>query len=263
MFRLSILLILLFKFNCTKSENIYESQFQLDHKSTDLIELQNYFNAGPNPVFADTTLYFKKSEINIPTRKIYAKNGDLFTGTQNWFYEANGSLDQTIEIESGKIMIATRFHNDGSEYLKASFNEQRGDTTYQRFYENGELENSSRNWSYQQGSMIYSFSEGEDSEGNTFYMEQETDVNTAYNKVEMFRNDLPITHIYRDDDISTVKSYHDNGQLRSEGTAKNNGNSNYFAGDVILHGLQTQYDEQGNLLKQELYENGILIETIK
>ena len=92
---------------------------------------------------------------------------------------------KVIEIETGKIMIATRFHNDGSEFLKATFNEQQGDTTYQRFYENGELENSSRNWSYQQGSMIYSFSEGEDSDGNTFYMEQETDLNTAYNKVEI------------------------------------------------------------------------------
>ena len=240
-----------------------DSVIQNSDNDSEFIESKNYYAAGPKPLFADTTLYFRKNEINVPERKIYAKNGDLFTGTQNWFYDTDGSLDQSIEIENGKIMIATRFHNDGSEFLKATFDEQNGDTTFQRFYENGILESTSKNWSYQKESIIYSFSKGEDAEGDTFYSEQETSLSTAYTKTEMFRNGLPFTLLYRDDEISTVKSYHENGQLRSEGTAKNNGNTNYFFGEVVLHGLQATYTEKGAVVSKELWENGELVETIE
>jgi len=58
-----------------------------------------------------------------------------------------------------------------------------------------------------------------------------------------------------DQNIHTVREYFENGQLRYEFSF--NTEKNKYEGFAFL------YDEQGNLLKQERYENGILIETIK
>ena len=244
----------------TLAENMERGIRNLDNE---LIEAGNYYPAGPNPLIADTILYLRKTEINLPIKKFYSENGNLFSGTQNWFYENSGSLDQTIEIENGVIRTATRFHGDGSEFLKSEYYEQQGDTSYHRFYENGELESSSKQWSYQKDSILFTISDGLDSNGNTFYSETEHGLTSTYQQINMYKNNLLSHYQYKDDEKSTIKSYYDNGQLMSEATALNNGSSNYFAGDVQLHGLQIVYRENGELIKKEIYENGELIEKIK
>lgn len=56
------------------------------------------------------------------------------------------------------------------------------------------------------------------------------------------------------DGVGYLRTWHRNGQLGSEVTYK---------GDRIYQGLMTEYDEEGNIIKQERYEDDELVETIK
>jgi hypothetical protein len=57
-----------------------------------------------------------------------------------------------------------------------------------------------------------------------------------------------------EDSLQTGKYWHPNGQLRFEFS---------FKDEMIYHGLMTLYDENGEILEQELYEDGELVEKIK
>lgn len=57
------------------------------------------------------------------------------------------------------------------------------------------------------------------------------------------------------DNSHTVKEYYLNGQLKHQ--------YNYNTIVNRVDGMAYKYDQEGNLLKQERYEDGILIETIK
>ncbi len=60
------------------------------------------------------------------------------------------------------------------------------------------------------------------------------------------------------DSLTVMREWHPNGQLKFEMTS-------YSEEDrpMVYEGLMTLYDEQGNILQQELYEDGELIEKIK
>jgi len=57
-----------------------------------------------------------------------------------------------------------------------------------------------------------------------------------------------------DDTLGSIKQWHSNGQLKFEMTFKEN---------LIYHGLMTRYNENGDVIKQEKYENGELVEKVK
>ena len=52
----------------------------------------------------------------------------------------------------------------------------------------------------------------------------------------------------------TIREWHPNGQLKYEA---------FFTGNLQFEGLMTLYDEQGNIIEQERYEGGELIDKIK
>lgn len=54
-----------------------------------------------------------------------------------------------------------------------------------------------------------------------------------------------------------TKVWHDNEQLQYEE------NFIYREGEKLFHGLLTEYDEQGNMIEQKRYENGVLVEKIE
>lgn len=56
------------------------------------------------------------------------------------------------------------------------------------------------------------------------------------------------------DSLGTIKQWHPNGQLKFEMT---------FKSGMKYHGLMTMYNKDGEIIKQERYENGELVETIK
>ncbi len=256
---------------CTKVEveevwvSTIESWFgyQEFESNPEFVISRTYYVSGPNPVYSDTTLYQKKSEINMSPRTYYTDGGELFTGIQNWYYEKSGTLDQTFVIENGIATTVTRFNGDGSELFKSVLYDQREDTLFERSYKNGELDWTSKTWSYKESSIIYSFTKSEDWEGNYYHSEIERDINSRYTKMIFYKNDRLKNFHYSDDEITTIKAYYDNGQLMNEGTAKYNGNLNYFAGDVNLHGLQITYEKNGELIRKEIWEDGELIEKIK
>jgi antitoxin component YwqK of YwqJK toxin-antitoxin module len=57
------------------------------------------------------------------------------------------------------------------------------------------------------------------------------------------------------DGLGHVRIWHrSNGELAFEA---------FYTGDKVYQGLMTEYDEDGNIIMQERYEDGELIETIK
>ncbi len=61
-----------------------------------------------------------------------------------------------------------------------------------------------------------------------------------------------------DDSLTVFREWHPNGQLKFEMFS-----SSGDRGALVYEGLMTLYDEQGNILEQELYEDGELVEKIK
>ena len=57
-----------------------------------------------------------------------------------------------------------------------------------------------------------------------------------------------------EDGMGYVRTWHRNGQLGAEVT---------YTGDQVYQGLMTEYDEEGNIIKQERYEDAELVEKIK
>lgn len=70
---------------------------------------------------------------------------------------------------------------------------------------------------------------------------------------------LSIEVFSHSDSLETMNTFYPNGQL--EWTTTYLESSPIF--DRLNHGISSHYDQEGNLLKQERYEDGILIETIK
>ena len=71
------------------------------------------------------------------------------------------------------------------------------------------------------------------------------------NEVMVYEN-VPPTE--SEDGMDHVRLWHDNGQLSVE---------HAYTGDQIKQGLMTEYDEEGNITRQERYENGEVVEVIK
>ena len=75
---------------------------------------------------------------------------------------------------------------------------------------------------------------------------------------EMYVNDnLAIQNILpteSEDGMGHLSSWHNNGQLSFEVT---------YTGDQVYQGLMTEYDEEGNIITQERYKDGELVEKIK
>ncbi|WP_141239957.1 hypothetical protein [Aliifodinibius salipaludis] len=71
------------------------------------------------------------------------------------------------------------------------------------------------------------------------------------NGVLLYQN-VPPTE--SEDGIGHLRGWHENGQLSVETT---------YTGDQVRQGLLIEYDEEGNIITQERYEDGKLVETIK
>lgn len=83
------------------------------------------------------------------------------------------------------------------------------------------------------------------------YLESEMVWNKRYNEDDLL---VMESKSYRvtDDGFGFVKRWHDNGQIQFEMKTDENGN---------YQGLMTLYDEEGNVLKQENYKDGVLVES--
>ena len=57
-----------------------------------------------------------------------------------------------------------------------------------------------------------------------------------------------------EDGMGYIRTWHENGQLGAEVT---------YTGDQVYQGLMTEYDEEGNIITQERYKDGELVEKIK
>ena len=71
------------------------------------------------------------------------------------------------------------------------------------------------------------------------------------NGVLLYQN-IPPTE--SEDGMGHLRGWHENGQLSVETT---------YTGDQVRQGLLIEYDKEGNVITQERYEDGKLVETIK
>lgn len=83
------------------------------------------------------------------------------------------------------------------------------------------------------------------------YLETEMVWNRRYNEEDLLVMESKSYRI-SDDGFGFVKRWHDNGQLQFEMKTDENGK---------YQGLMTLYDEDGNILKEENYKDGVLIES--
>lgn len=101
------------------------------------------------------------------------------------------------------------------------------------------------------GSVMYQ-------DGNVIRQKHTTYLNSRHTQ-EMYFNDLLV---YQDippskteDGMGHARLWHrSNGKLAFEV---------FYTGDKVYQGLMTEYDEEGNIIMQERYEDGELVETIK
>ncbi len=78
---------------------------------------------------------------------------------------------------------------------------------------------------------------------------------------EMYVNDVlvhkDIPPGKNEDGLGQVRMWHENGQLAFESFYTG------YTGNIVKQGLMTEYDEEGNIIQQERYEDGELVEKIK
>lgn len=98
------------------------------------------------------------------------------------------------------------------------------------------------------GSVMYK-------DGNV--IRQSHTLSNSHHPREMYVNDVLI---YQDippskteDRMGHARQWHKNGQLSFEA---------YYTGERVWQGLMTEYDKEGNIIKQERYEDGELVEKI-
>jgi antitoxin component YwqK of YwqJK toxin-antitoxin module len=181
-------------------------------------------------------------------------NGEEHVYYYNHYYKpddfySNKGLYSDLTLVS-KTITESRFHQvydlDGNLYTGSQSWYDRTDNSIimqetfkngymiegKRFSDNGEIEQH----------QIYEFDEG------TFLSNRVWQNGTL--SIEVFSHS---------DSLETTNTFYPNGQL--EWTTTYLEASSIF--DRINHGTSSRYDQEGNLLKQELYENGELLETIK
>lgn len=101
------------------------------------------------------------------------------------------------------------------------------------------------------GSVTY------EEDGDVIRQKHDRYLNEPYTK-EIYVNEVlvhqNIPPTKSEDGIGHLRGWHENGQLSIEIS---------YTGDQMYQGLLTEYDEEGNVIKQERYEDGELVETIK
>lgn len=138
-------------------------------------------------------------------------------------------------------------------------------TSGAHFTSSGELFTGTQKVYYTENNSLYMelFYEGGINIGSIMYRDgdvvrQKHTLSNSNHTKEMYVNDVLI---YQDippskteDGMGHFRSWHKNGQLSFEV---------FYTGDMVRQGLMTEYDEEGNILMQERYEDGELVETIK
>ncbi len=198
MYKLSVFVLLLFIFNCSDSENLYET---LSH-----LELDELFPGSYNDI-----------ELTKTENRIWVDEEDTpYSGEQNVFKSDTDELVYTHFYKDG-FLFETLIHNvnpQGTPEISAKtkyFTDSAGNLITQTFKET------------ETDSLIL--------------IVQFTDSGTTRNS----------------------KYYHRNGNLWSDKTMLWPVNED----GIKYHGLFTEFNNEGNIIKQERYENGSLIETIK
>ena len=168
----------------------------------------------------------------------------------DFFYEYSDALytvpNLHINVEKSRdqgISGNTHYTSSGAAYTGTQeFRFKKNDSLFsETYYENGIFAGSAR---YEDGEITHRSQVG--IYYDDFYLKME--------HVEGAIIHQDIIPVESEDGLGHVRKWHPNGQLSYEATYKDH---------YEYVGLMTLYDEEGNILEQELYEDGKLIEKIK
>lgn len=234
-FILPLFIVLAFLF-CTKTEPVYGFKIQ-DHRNLGH-PMQPIGRTG-TMYYSDTILKMKivphpdSAGVMKPRHDgfTYSEDESLFTGTQRFSLE-NSDVVAFENIYEKGLRTGYRFYDEKGALV------QRGETIYE------------------EGNRVFGASY--DKNGNEIHRIEQSFDGDARLSMRMYSyGNMTLEMIYpstENSNIGTYKTFHENGALKFEMPATNSNEYN---------GLMTLYNEQGEILEQELYKNNELVEKIK
>lgn len=170
----------------------------------------------------------------ITDSRLYNTDRTLFTGIQKAFLGKTGELGYETEVESGLPITITYYDTARTEGGKYSVvkNEYEGELLATRIFikEDGTIH----------GKTTYEYDENGESVSMRGYISEQIIVEFVDQTIS-------------ESGWNTTRYWHQNGSPKFELTSDSLG----------YQGLMTLYDEQGDVLQQERYKDGELIEKIK
>lgn len=189
------------------------------------------------PVLLIVTVMFCTREPNYPMKM--TGNSDVLYSTVDLY--VNPPKSRALDIERRGMGI--RYDSEGNPFTGIQqYRYVKNDSLFNEVvYENG----------------IMKSSVGYDKKGNTLDQFEYGYIGDQYKMVKQIKPNGLVVEKWKDakpDELGYHKQWHPNGQLKYEA---------YFEGNIEYEGLMTLYDEEGEVIEQERYEDGELVETIK
>ena len=189
------------------------------------------------PILLATALMFCTQQPDYPI-KMPASNDVLYSTVDLY---VNPPRSEELNIE--KRGMGIRYDSEGNPFTG---------TQQYRYVKNDSLFNEVV---FEKGIMKSSV--GYDKSGNTLDKYEYGYIGDQYKMVKQIKPNGFIVEEWKDatpDELGYHKQWHINGQLKYEA---------YFEGNIEYKGLMTLYNEEGNVVEQERYEDGEIVETIK
>lgn len=191
------------------------------------------------PVIMAITLMFCTQQTDTPIKITGDNTGALYSTVELF---VNSQKSDELNIENRGIGI--RYDSAGELFTGTQqFRYLESDSLYsETVYENGLIK--SREGFFRDGDSVHRYNYEYDYIGEHF---KAVKVYKDGVLIEEWKGTMP-------DELGFNKQWYSNGRLKFEA---------YFKGNIEYEGLMTLYDENGEVLKQERYEEGELVETIK
>ena len=191
------------------------------------------------PIILATTLMFCTTQENDYPRKITGNSDELYSNVDLYI-----DRDRADELGIEKRGVGIRFDKSGTPFTGTQeFRYVKNDSLFsETIYVDGLLKSTTAY--HKDGSLMGKHEFG--------YIGEEFKTTKRYNEDGLLVEEwlTPTT----EDSLGSIKQWHTNGQLKFEMTFKKGMN---------YHGLMTMYNEQGEVIEQERYEDGELMEKIK
>ena len=190
------------------------------------------------PILLATALMFCTQQPDYPL-KITGNNDELYSNVELFL-----NPPKSRELNIGKSAMGIRYDSDGNPFTG---------THELRFVKNDSL---FAKTVFENGIMKSSTGYFNDGDSTLEYTYEYEYIGEHFKAVKHYRDGI-LMEEWEDakpGELGYHKQWHPNGQLKYEA---------YFEGNIEYEGLMTLYNEEGEIIEQQRYEDGELVETIK